>query len=296
MLTGHANLNSSIDVNSSLNVSVVEQRLLAALLDLLCLAGLGFLVNTTFGVVHVTSGMPLLLAQNGWSIYTATTTVDWWWLALLTFSYFFVLETLFSTTIGKAMLGLYVIPASAERRSWHITPWQAFLRNLLRPLEALQIFYVLGTGLLTLIIISRTEKHQRLGDLLARTIVVDKKSLPNPPYPASQRHRRTVILVAILTCCVAGCTVFYYYGRPPLVIEGLYNTRQLLNNSVQSYQLGSPSWGTDKAARSIITYPIHVKSIQKGKMQTCDGKLMLHWDNFPQGWTSDGGAFWNCTP
>lgn len=295
MLTDHAAFDASINANPAPNVSVVRQRVVAGILDFLCLNILALIINTTFGVVRIISGTLPQAGQTGWYPYTATTSVDWWWLALLAFGYFFVLETLFSTTIGKAMLGLYVIPAASERKNWRITPWQAFLRNILRPLEALQLFYALGAGLLTLICIERTKQHQRLGDLLAHTLVVDKKSLPNPPYPASQRHLRTTILLVVLAGLLAGCGAFYYYGRPPLVIEGLYNTHQLLGSNIQSYQPGAPIWGTDKNGRSSITYPIHFTASEHGKMQTCDGQVILHWENFPAGWTNDGGSD-HCTP
>ncbi|WP_162005626.1 RDD family protein [Dictyobacter vulcani] len=294
-MTDHADAAASISANPAPDVSVVRQRVIAGILDFLCLNILALIVNTTFGVVRIISGTLPQAGQTGWYPYTATTSVDWWWLALLAFSYFFVLETLFSTTIGKTGLGLYVIPAANERKSWRITPWQAFLRNILRPIEALQLFYALGAGLLTLICIERTKQHQHLGDLLAHTLVVDKKSLPNPPYPASQPHLRTAILLVVLASLLAGCSAFYYYGRPPLVIESLYNTHQLLGSNIQSYQLGTPAWGTDKNNRSIVTYPIQFKEIYHGKMQTCDGKLTLHWENFPSGWTSDGG-YSHCTP
>ena len=93
---------------------------------------------------------------------------------------------------------------------------------------------------------------------------------------------------------------FYYYDRPPLVIQGLQNTHELLGGTVQSYTLGSPRWGTkqtgtDNATRSTVTYSVHFTSFDKGKMQTCDGHLTLSWHAFPEGWLNND-ANWHCTP
>jgi hypothetical protein len=99
----------------------------------------------------------------------------------------------------------------------------------------------------------------------------------------------------VLVGFLAFCSTFYYYGRPPLVIEGLRNTRQLLGGTVQTYTLGSPLWGTEQmGARSTVTYPVHFTSVDKGKVQTCDGQITLRWFGFPHGWDT-GDAQWHCT-
>ncbi|GLV60873.1 hypothetical protein KDH_76920 [Dictyobacter sp. S3.2.2.5] len=289
MQTRRADLEVTDGARGEARSSVVLLRLAAAFLDFLCLSVLGWIVNATFGVTRVVGGALPPPGYNGWTSYSTATLVDWWWLALMAFGYFFVQEALFSTTLGKAQR-LYVVPDAAERTGiWRITPWQALLRNLLRPLEVLSLFYALGVGFLTLVCIAQTKKHQRPGDMLARTLVVDKKFLPGELYRASQHWLRSAILVVILACCLVGCGFFYYYGRPPLVIEGLYNTHQLLGTSVQSYQLGAPTRRADT-----ITYPVHFRALEQGKMRTCDGLITLRWYGFGQGWVQSGSQYhWN---
>jgi uncharacterized RDD family membrane protein YckC len=66
-------------------------------------------------------------------------------------------------TIGKRVLGLRVMDANGLRLQFH----QVLLRNILRPVDALPAFYLIG-GLACLL----SRRAQRLGDLAAGTIVV----------------------------------------------------------------------------------------------------------------------------
>ena len=192
----------------SSNVYVLWRRFFAAILDVVFLSMLGGIVNTTFGVTRVTGGMPPEQWRNGLFLYTTATTVDWWWITLLAFGYFFVQEALFSTTLGKAMLSLRVIPSSDDRDCWRITLWQAFIRNLLRPLEVTQLPYSFGVGFIAALCMFLTEKRQRVGDLLARTIVVDSRTVPYPAYRRSQVYVRVATVLTLLACFVAYCSVF----------------------------------------------------------------------------------------
>ncbi len=299
MFADHTTPSSSTDVYPAPNISVLWRRLLAALLDVVLLSVLGWIIDTTFGVTHVTGGVLPQPGQTGWTSYTTATTVDWWWLLLLAIGYFFVQEALLGATIGKAIFRLCVIPSSDNRKSWRITLWQALLRNLLRPLETTQMPYAFGVGLLAIVCLLVTKKRQRVGDLLARTMVVDRKSGPSPAYRPFRMSLRVALMLLVLVCFLAFCSAFYYYGRPPLVIEGLYNSRDLLSNTMQSYTLGSPHWGTTQTGtedetRSTVTYPIHFTSVNKGHLQICDGQITLRWYGFPQGW-DQGDAQWHCT-
>jgi uncharacterized RDD family membrane protein YckC len=89
-------------------------------------------------------------------------------LPLLWILYFTIQESLFGTTLGK--IGgarpsrLKVIPTDGSRLRF----WQAFLRALIGLFE---------TNIIGAIIISTTRLHQRLGDLAAGTLVVDKTKI-----------------------------------------------------------------------------------------------------------------------
>jgi len=81
----------------------------------------------------------------------------------LTFFYFFIFESIFHKTIGKRIFNLKIVSAGGRPLDWT----QTLIRNLLRPID-LTGFYLLG-----FIFIVLTSKSQRLGDLLAKTIVVE---------------------------------------------------------------------------------------------------------------------------
>jgi uncharacterized RDD family membrane protein YckC len=98
------------------------------------------------------------------------------YVALLAFAYYFVCEGLFAATIGKAVLKLRVYTKDGELCSFSAS----FKRNILRFVDWLPILYVVG-GLTILI----TSKRQRIGDMLARTIVsrAPEKDINPPPAP-----------------------------------------------------------------------------------------------------------------
>ena len=77
--------------------------------------------------------------------------------------YFAAWEVLRGTTPGKMLLGLRVLTTSGRP----IGPWAGILRNLLRAADVLPLGYVVGLGSML-----ATERFQRLGDLVAGTIVV----------------------------------------------------------------------------------------------------------------------------
>jgi uncharacterized RDD family membrane protein YckC len=80
------------------------------------------------------------------------------------FIYFVVIESLGGATLGHQGFGLKVV--TLERRD-DIGIEHAFKRHILDPLD---IFFY---GIPASIAIKFTDKHQRLGDLLAKTIVID---------------------------------------------------------------------------------------------------------------------------
>ncbi len=91
---------------------------------------------------------------------------------LLTSGYGAASELLFNgQTIGKKVLGLRVM----DERGLHLRPSQVLLRNLLRAVDILPLFYAVG-GIASLC----NRRCQRLGDLAAGTVVVRVLS-PAPP-------------------------------------------------------------------------------------------------------------------
>lgn len=74
-------------------------------------------------------------------------------------------------TLGKRLLHLRVVDAEGLR----LRPSQVILRNLLRAVDFLPLFYLVGGATCLL-----SPRGQRLGDIAARTVVVRVPTLPNP--------------------------------------------------------------------------------------------------------------------
>lgn len=81
----------------------------------------------------------------------------------INFLYFFLAESVFHQTIGKKIFNIRVISVTDKPVRWT----QILIRNLLRPIDFIG-FYLLG-----FIFISLSSKSQRIGDLLAKTMVVE---------------------------------------------------------------------------------------------------------------------------
>ncbi|WP_224369384.1 RDD family protein [Hyalangium versicolor] len=91
---------------------------------------------------------------------------------LVDWGYGIGLETAWSgQTVGKRVMSLRVIQESGVRIGFY----HAALRNLVRPVDRLPLFYLVG-GITALV----SRSHQRLGDMLAGTIVVRERRLKVP--------------------------------------------------------------------------------------------------------------------
>jgi uncharacterized RDD family membrane protein YckC len=91
---------------------------------------------------------------------------------VLPFAYGMAMEWLnHGQTLGKRAFGLRVVDSQGLK----LRPSQVVLRNLLRAVDFLPFFYVVG-GLASLL----TRRAQRLGDIAAGTVVI---RIPNPTRP-----------------------------------------------------------------------------------------------------------------
>jgi uncharacterized RDD family membrane protein YckC len=139
----------------------------------------------------------LLLAYIAAILFMLTGAVDassLWVLAIvvlvvfvLMYGYFALFEWLWQgRTPGKRTAGLRVISANGLP----LTPYQAFVRNLLRIVDQLPVLYGVGIG-----VVLFTERGQRLGDLVAGTVVVREDAArretfaPEPPSATGTRGR-----------------------------------------------------------------------------------------------------------
>ena len=95
------------------------------------------------------------------------------------FLYFIVCEMAFGRTLGKRLMGLTVVHENGGRASLG----QLFIRNLLRPIDLMPGAYILGMALVLM-----GPRPQRLGDRLARTLVVTAPAGPLPESPSDPRR------------------------------------------------------------------------------------------------------------
>ena len=86
-------------------------------------------------------------------------------ISLIGIAYFIVMEATQGATIGKKVMGLKVVKKDGSAISWQ----ESVIRNLLRIVDGLPAFYIVG-----IVCIALTPNKQRVGDMAANTLVVKK--------------------------------------------------------------------------------------------------------------------------
>jgi uncharacterized RDD family membrane protein YckC len=252
-------------------------RVLAAIADMLVLSLIYSFVNFVYGVTQVTSGSPIPAAGSGFTQFSTNTSVGWGWLTLLWLVYFISLEALFGATIGKWLFRLRVTDGAGQGASL----WQNVVRNIARIVDALPGIYLIG-GVVALL----SSRRQRIGDHLAHTLVISRAALAAPLLTPSQLRRRLALVSGALLLGIAFSAVFFYYGRPPLVVQSMANTGVMMfDGGVTSYTLGAPTWGS-----GTVTYQMTYRTTPS--TQPCHARLTLVW-SFPTGW-EPGNAVTSC--
>ena len=115
--------------------------------------GLAYLINGQAGVdfIFATPELSLLF-----------------WVFL--FAYFVLLESLRQGTLGKSICKIRVIHITKR----NLTPWEALLRNFLRVIDAFPYLIPYGLGA---VLIYSSEFRQRMGDAVAKSLVVVKEEI-----------------------------------------------------------------------------------------------------------------------
>jgi uncharacterized RDD family membrane protein YckC len=248
-------------------------RLGALVLDLIFYGVLSFVVNTVYGQTQVTSGQ-LPVGSFGMFEYTSVTAVEWPFQMLLALAYFAVPEALFGATPGKRLTGICVV----EIDGTPLTIRAVLIRNVLRIVDWLPFLYLLG-GALTLF----SPNSQRLGDLVAGTTVVLRSNATEPQATLEVGPRAKRIAAILLVASVLVTIGFEYFARPAMMVEGLYNTRQMPIRG-NGYTLGTPIWSLGR-----VTYPITGQ--QGGSTGSCMGSITLEWSWF--GW-HEADSYYTC--
>jgi uncharacterized RDD family membrane protein YckC len=136
-------------------------RLLAYQLDLM------FRIAIVFGAGILASwGGVISAGISTGLLFVLIFLVDW--------AYFGISEGYFrGKTIGKHLFGLRVV----QEEGYPITFWAAQLRNIVRAADSLSFY---GVGFVTMLVAG---KFRRLGDLVARTVVIEERRVSVPREP-----------------------------------------------------------------------------------------------------------------
>ncbi len=118
---------------------------LVFLIPLIFIPGIGFFA--VFGLGFGLLFGPLVLAP--------------WLLGLVYFTYF---ESTSGQTLGKGMVGIKVVDETSQRP---VDMGRALIRNILRIIDWLPFLYIVG-----LVLVESQPQKKRLGDTVAKTIVV----------------------------------------------------------------------------------------------------------------------------
>jgi uncharacterized RDD family membrane protein YckC len=139
------------------NQADLIKRIVAAVVDIVILGVVGFVIMLIFGVPFASMGNPMAMMAAS----TVASVIS----ALIALAYFVYFEGTTGQTFGKKMVNIKVVMEKGGRQLQYA---DALVRNILRIIDFLPVFYILG-----FILIAVSENKQRLGDMAARTIVVE---------------------------------------------------------------------------------------------------------------------------
>jgi uncharacterized RDD family membrane protein YckC len=212
-------------------------------------AGSRFLAIALDTVLQVAGFLVLGLIALGalWLRSTGFASLATWTAAVLVFAafllyygYYAAFESIWvGQTPGKRVLRIRVISVSGQP----ITPYAAILRNLLRIVDQLPGIYAVGV-----LSIFFTDRNQRLGDIVAGTVVVQEHELPRGgPIPALApetvrlgANRLSVDEIEVIEAFLARRTDLPDYAR-------LRTARELAARIRKRLEISSTAYGNDEA-------------------------------------------------
>ena len=259
---------------SSIETASLWARTRAIIVDLFVVSVIQGVINGVFGSERITNAILDPSMTGGYSSYTSTTSVDAFWLWAAAIAYFSLLEGLFGDTLGKALVGIKVTDLTGRPAGWRAV----LIRNIFRVIDSFPGFYLLGA-----LVARFSARHQRIGDHVARTLVVPARVVVGPGLSAQARRRRVAVLLAVIVAFTASCFAFAYFGRPPIVVDNLAHSGQLPGGPVANYQHGPARWN-DGSVTYLVVYTL------AGSGTHCTGEITLVWRGFPTGWQENSGT------
>jgi uncharacterized RDD family membrane protein YckC len=161
-------------------IAKLGDRFLATLLDTMLVVSpillLGELLGLSYGM-RTPEGFNL---QGGPALFLFCFGVALW------FCYFWASEGVLGRTVGKFLVGIRV----EDQRVRELRVGQAYFGTLLRFIDGVG-FYLVG-----LLVAVASEKHQRLGDRAAKTLVPEVETPPR-----KQRVAALLALIAVVIFC-----------------------------------------------------------------------------------------------
>ena len=248
-------------------------RLLALIVDTILFSVIWSVANAVFGVAQITWGSPVPI--NGSAFYGTTTAIPWIWSSVIYVLYFAIPEAIVGATPGKYLSGLRVVAVDGRP----LSVGRVFIRNILRPIDTLPVLYLIGG-----ISVLASRRSQRLGDFAAGTTVVYRRRALQTGAARASGRAAGILLLSLAIGLILFTALFYYFGRPALVIEDQFNQHQLMNPEVVSYSLGQPTWAPGR-----IVYPIKANT----PTARCTGWVELKWEGL--GWQMASGQL-DCPP
>jgi uncharacterized RDD family membrane protein YckC len=144
------------------NTDVIGRRVVAALIDIGLMFGLFWVLALTIGETISTSTF-----SNTETTYETAYVLSpgqAFAYIVLVLLYFFTFEAAFGRTLGKRLLGLRVMAHDGTPAR----PRAIATRTLLRLIDWLPFFNLVGF----ICLLATGRRHQRLGDLVAKTVVI----------------------------------------------------------------------------------------------------------------------------
>jgi uncharacterized RDD family membrane protein YckC len=209
----------------------------------------------------------------------------WPWTALFSVVYFGVFEVLIYATPGKLLAGLRV----ASREGIQPSRASAAARNILRPLD------MIGNYVVGAVVVILNRRRQRLGDMAARTLVLDARALEWAGTTRTENLARSgAIVAALVTLAVLGQIVAYFHA-PPLLPSATPPTSVLSGgqNPLGPHEKvrGVRDVATTRTLRSPGSARYRIRYsllLQSGRRESCTGFVQYGWSGFPGGWLLDG--------
>ena len=140
------------------NTQVIGRRVLATIIDLVLLGIVGSLFTAPGALIDVWGSGQFSDAASGVLFSFGGLAA-----LLVTFAYFAVMEGRYGQTLGKMALGIKVVSESDGRAPGTRA---AVLRTLMRIVDSI------GSYLVAFVVVLVSDKNQRLGDMVAKTLVI----------------------------------------------------------------------------------------------------------------------------